>query len=140
HVFERLTGLGIGFGSDTIRRYDQLEFPHVGVVRGVHHADVGGEPCENQSAYFQELEKHFKGSGVKPRVLWFEHEVVINIREEQTCNFTAGGSRSDAPLDLFVEVALPASEIIVDVNDGHSRPAKTLPKRGYLSRRRNCRL
>src|SRR5690606_30730956 len=81
---KRIVIVVIGVRDDAVGGREQFEAAHVGIVRGEQHADVAGNPRQNQAADAECLEQGVERRAEETGVLRLQYEVVAGERAEAT--------------------------------------------------------
>jgi hypothetical protein len=116
HLFERVTVFARRVGGHAVTRHAQVIIPHIGIVCGEEHAIVSGNPGQNQCPDLQVLQQDVESRGKECRMFGLQHKIIIWLRMQQGGNRLAADMAVETVLQLFVEIRLPAAEIVVDIN------------------------
>ena len=120
-MLKRKAILSFRLRRHAIRKYCNIEIPHVGIIRGVEHTNIRRKADENQALDLESLQEHLECSGKEARMHRFEDKVIIFGGPEQLDYLPATTTFLQTMLDLLTKIGAPLAKIIVCVNDRNSR-------------------
>src|SRR4030095_11496897 len=94
-----------------------MKITHVGVVRRKQHTVVSRNPGQDQRFGFQVIQQYFQRRGKEAGVLWFEHEIIVLFWLQDFGDRLTATAIAQQMLERLLEIRLPLSKVIVDVND-----------------------